>query len=93
MNRTYTASRISEGNQLFPPTIILTDEGVNLRLPALFHNNTVFIPYNAIGSVDTHTPLVGFSTITFNAFGKQYVCSGFYRKDVLEMRDIISRTR
>lgn len=35
MNQTFTASRISEKNVLFPTTIIFTDEGVIVKMPAL----------------------------------------------------------
>ena len=93
MTRTYTASRISEGNQLFPPTIILNDDGVTLRSQALLHKDTVFIPYSAISSVNIHTPLVGYSTITFFAYGQEYRFHGFYQNEVSEMKAIIAEYR
>ncbi|MCR4737326.1 MAG: hypothetical protein K5846_04120 [Bacteroidales bacterium] len=34
------------------------------------HHNTDFIPYDAVSSVMIHTPLAGFSTITFYAYGR-----------------------
>ena len=70
MYRKFTASRISESNVLFPPTIIFTDEGITIKTPALLHHNTDFIPYEAVSSVMIHTPLAGFSTITFYAYSR-----------------------
>ena len=64
MYRQFTASRVSESNVLFPPTIIFNDEGITIKTPALLHHNTDFIPYEAVSSVMIHTPLAGFSTIT-----------------------------
>ena len=89
MTRTYTASRISQGNQLFPPTIILTDEGVTVRAPALVYKDMVFVPYNAISSVEIHTPLVGYSSIRFYAYVKEIHIHGFYQNEVQEMKAII----
>ncbi len=64
MYRKFTASRVSESNVLFPPTIIFNDEGITIKTPALLHHNTDFIPYEAVSSVMIHTPFAGFSTIT-----------------------------
>ncbi|MDY6326284.1 MAG: hypothetical protein SPL42_06070 [Bacteroidales bacterium] len=35
------------------------------------HHNTDFIPYEAVSSVMIHTPLTGFSSITFYAYGRE----------------------
>ena len=66
-----TASRISESNVLFPPTIIFNYEGITIKTPALLHHNTDFISYDAVSSVMIHTPLAGISTITFHAYGRE----------------------
>ena len=90
MEYTYTASRISEANALFPPTIIFNDEGVCIKSPALLHHNTDFIPYGHIASVNIHTPLVGFSTITFFAYGRSISVHGFLKREVEEMKEIVN---
>lgn len=93
MNRSFTASRISNDNVLFPPTIIFSDEGVTIKSPALLHKNTEFIPYSGIASVLLHTPLVGFSSITFHAFGHAIKVHGFYKNEVKEMKEIVESMR
>ena len=63
MRRTFTASRISEGNVLFPPTIIFDDNGVTVRCPFIFSGKSTYIPYNCISSVHIETPktpIIGF---------------------------------
>ena len=88
MNRTFKATRISEDNIIFPPTIIFSDKGVTIKMPSLFHHYTKFFPYEAI-SVSIHCPLVGFSSITFFAYGREMYVHGFYKKEVMEMKRII----
>ena len=89
MYRKFTASRISESNVLFPPTIIFTDEGITIKTPALLHHNTDFIPYEAVSSVMIHTPLAGFSTITFYAYGREIRVHGFLQREVREMKRLV----
>ena len=89
MNRQFTASRISESNLLFPPTIIFTDEGITIKTPALLHHDTAFIPYKAVSSVMIHTPLAGFSSITFYAYGREIRVHGFYQREVQEMKRLV----
>ena len=85
----FTASRISESNVLFPPTIIFSGEGITIQTPALLHHNTDFIPYEAISSVMIHTPVVGFSTITFYAYGREICVHGFRQQEVREMKRLV----
>ena len=89
MRRTYTASRISEGNVLFPPTIIFDDNGVTVRCPFIFSGKSTYISYSCISSVHIETPIVGFSTISFYAFGTQVSIHGFLKAEAIEMRQII----
>lgn len=89
MHKTFTASRISEGNVLFPPTIIFDDNGVTVRCPFIFSGKSTYIPYSCISSVHIETPIVGFSTISFYAFGNQVSIHGFLKSEAIEMRQII----
>ncbi len=89
MYRTFTASRISEGNVLFPPTIIFDDNGVTVRCPFIFSGKSTYIPYNFISSVHISTPIIGFSTISFIAFGERVSIHGFWHSEAVEMRQII----
>lgn len=89
MFHAYTASRISEGNVLFPPTIIFDDNGVTVRSPFIFSGQSTYIPYNCISSVHIKTPIIGFSTISFYAFGTQVSIHGFLKLEAVQMRQII----
>ena len=78
MHKTYTASRISEGNALFPPTIIFDDNGVTVRygtsvtkIDAAARQITLSsgetLPYdalcNATGSSPFVPPMAGLDTV------------------------------
>lgn len=89
MYRTFTATRISEGNMLFPPTITLDDTGVTIKSPALLSSRRNFVPYHAISNVEIYNPLVGFSSISISAYGKTVTVNGFYSAEVEEMKRII----
>lgn len=89
MHKTYTASRISEGNALFPLTIIFDDNGVTVHCPFIFSGKSTYIPYNCISSVRIETPIVGFSTISFYAFGTSVSIHGFLKSEAVQMRQII----
>lgn len=91
MYKSFKATRISEGNVLFPPTIILDDEGITIKSPALLHHNMEFIPYESLSSVFIHTPLVGFSTISFFAYGRELKVHGFFKREVREMKYYIEQ--
>lgn len=89
MYKTFTASRISEGNVLFPPTIIFDDDGVTVRCPFIFSGKSTYIPYSCISSVHIETPIIGFSTISFYALGNLVSIHGFLKSEAIEMRQII----
>ncbi len=89
MKKTFTASRISEGNVLFPPTIIFDDNGVTVRCPFIYSGKSTYIPYSCISSVHIETPIIGFSTISFYAFGNPVSIHGFLRSEAIQMREII----
>ena len=93
MSRTFTASRVSENNVLFPPTVEMNDEGVLIIIPHLLKKETVFIPYNAVSAVHLSTPIVGFSTVSFYAYGKEFKAHGFLKGEVQEMKRIVEQNR
>ena len=56
---TFIASRIAEGNRLFPAQVVIDQLGVTLKVPGLFSGNEKTIPFDRISSVDIDCPLVG----------------------------------
>jgi hypothetical protein len=87
---TFTASRLSEGNSLFPSQMILSDNYLTIRVPGLFSGDEVSLPYNVISTVYVDTPMIGYSSIYINIYGTEMVgIHGFLQSEVTYMRDII----
>lgn len=91
MYRRFTASRISRDNALFPPQIILEDNCVTIKCPGLFSGRSTAISYENISHISILTPLVGFSTISFFAFGEEVCIHGFTKAEAHEMKRLISQ--
>ncbi|MBS1623419.1 MAG: hypothetical protein JST83_05330 [Bacteroidetes bacterium] len=85
----YTASRLSEGNKVFPAEIVLEESGLVVRIPGLFSDETRYFDYDHIASVDVETPLVGYSTITFFAGGHYISAHGFTSSEVKAIKRAI----
>ncbi len=89
----YTASRLSEGNKVFPAEIFTEDNGVTIKIPGLFSSDTTTIAYSSISAVEIDTPLIGFSSIRFYHSGNKVEAHGFSKSDVEEIKDYIESGR
>lgn len=87
----FTASRLSEGNKVFPAQIHIEQTGVTVKIPGLFRGDTKFFAYNLIASVDVKAPLVGYSTVTFYAGGTQISAHGFTSSEVKQIKQAIEK--
>lgn len=85
----FKASRISDGNKLFPASIETKDDGLIVRIPSFWKNDETFLSYNDISGVEVNSPLIGYSTIEFNARGMRVKAHGFTRSDVTSIRKAI----
>lgn len=86
----YTASRLTEGNKLFPAKIILEDNGVTFKVPSFFSGEETTIPYSRISSVNVNSPFVGFSDIIIETTGEGKIqVHGFTKDEVTEMKQLI----
>ena len=85
----FTASRLSDGNKLFAASITTEDTGLKVRLPGFWKNQEAFLPYSNISGVTVDTPLVGYSTITFNAMGEIASAHGFTKSEVKKIKQLI----
>jgi Short C-terminal domain len=83
----YTASRLSDGNKIFPSEIYLEPTGITIRIPGLFKGETKQFDFNHIASVEIDTPLIGFSTITIFAGGTKMSANGFTKVEVKEIKE------
>jgi hypothetical protein len=88
--KTYTASRLSSDNKIFPCKISVDDRGVTLRIPSLFSGEEKTIPFSRISSVDVITPMIGYSDIRINTTGEGAISAhGFTKNEVMELKEII----
>lgn len=88
--QTFTASRLSEGNKIFPCIINIDTLAVTLKLPGLFNGKETTIPINRIASVDIETPLIGYSTIVIETTGEGKITAhGFTKAEVSLMKETI----
>lgn len=86
----FIASRLSEGNKLYPAHIIIDDSGVTLKLPGFFSGKETTILFGSISLVDIDTPLIGFSTIGIDTKGQgKIVGNGFTKSEATEMKEAI----
>ncbi|MEJ1931064.1 hypothetical protein WDZ92_12460 [Nostoc sp. NIES-2111] len=92
MSKVYTASRLSDGNKVFPAKVEINEHGVTVTIPGLFNNESADVSYEQLLAVKVDTPLVGYSRIYFNIFGRGNVsANGFTKAEVTEMRDLIQQ--
>jgi hypothetical protein len=89
----YTASRLSEGNKLFPAEIFVEETGITIKIPGLFSGDETSVSYSSISAVEIDTPLIGFSTIRFYHSGNKVEAHGFSKSDAKEIKNAIENGR
>lgn len=85
----FIASRLSEGNKIFPTEIHCEEQGITVRIPGLFKGESQYFDYQQLSSVGVEDPMIGFSTITFYAGGNFISAHGFTRAEVNQIKDLI----
>ncbi|MES2702598.1 MAG: hypothetical protein V4649_08170 [Bacteroidota bacterium] len=86
----YIASRVSEGNRLFPAEIHIEETEIMLKFPGFFSEKSRHIMYQQVEGVHVDSPMIGYSTITFVVGGERFVGHGFTKAEVEEIKDICS---
>ncbi len=86
----FTASRLSEGNQIFPDEINIDDTSVTIKSPKLFGGKSKSFPLGQI-SVSINTPMVGFSDITLFSQGTGMSVHGFTSSDAKSIKYYIEK--
>ncbi|MBI4929977.1 MAG: hypothetical protein HY841_04380 [Bacteroidetes bacterium] len=87
----FTASRLSEGNKVFPAEIHCEQNGLTIKIPGLFSGQSKHLPYNQIGEVSVDAPLVGYSTIHFYTAGTRVSANGFTSSEVKQIKSAIEK--
>ncbi|MFD1628662.1 hypothetical protein [Pseudopedobacter beijingensis] len=89
----YTASRLSDGNKIFPAEIHLEENGVTVKIPGFLSGKTKFMNYEHITAVEINTPMIGFSSITLYYQGNKAFAHGFTKEEVKQIKATIDRKR
>ena len=83
----FEASRLSDGNKLFPARVIIEPIGITLKIPGLFGGKEKTIPFHLISSVKLKTPFIRYSTIIIYSVGWDIItASGFTAADVTAIK-------
>ena len=85
MSKKYTASRLSSGNKLFPPSITVESGGLTVKFPSLFSGKEKFVTFGDISSISYEAPIVGFTKLSLNIRGAETTIEGFYKEDCKEI--------
>ena len=90
--KTFEASRLSEGNKLFPAKIDIDNFGVTLKIPGLLGGKEKTLSYQQISSVSIESPMMGYSKITFDTLGfDRIVATGFSKADAQEIKQMVQQ--
>ena len=89
----FTASRLSEGNKVFPAQVILEENNVEVKIPGLFSGDSKYLNYEDITAIEIDIPLIGFCTIRLFHNGNKVEVHGFSKADVREIRKMIDEAR
>jgi len=89
----FTASRLSEGNKVFPAEIHLEENSIEIKVPGLFSGDSKYLNYEDITSIEVDSPMIGFSTIRIFLNGNKIEVHGFSKNDIKEIRKIIDENR
>ena len=90
MNTIFIASRLSNGNGLFPTEIRIETDVVTIVKPGLISCREKSIKYNKLTSVEIVSPLIGFSKIIISAYQlDNIIIEGFERRDAEEAKYLI----
>jgi hypothetical protein len=90
--KTFEASRLSDGNKVFPAKIDIDNFGVTLKIPGLLGGKEKTLSYQQISSVSIDTPMVGYSKITFDTLGfDRIIATGFSKDDAQEIKQMVQQ--
>lgn len=87
----FTASRLSEGNKIFPAEIHCDKDGLTVKIPGFFSGKSRHLTYSQIGEISVDTPMVGYSTITFYTAGTRVSAHGFTKSEVKQVKAAIEK--
>ena len=75
----------------FPQSIIVEDKCIRIKNPKLFAGSEEVMAYEKITSIVVDFPMIGFSTIKFDLGYDQRICTGYYKDEIIEIRDTVHK--
>ena len=88
----FVASRLTEGNFLFPVRIVITPQRVSRVKPRMFGSEEESIPMSKVASVNIKTGIVWSDVRIDSTGGSNPITShGHTKSDAREMRDLIEK--
>ena len=87
----FIASRLSEGNKIFPAEILIDESGLEVKIPGFFSGDTKFIGFGHISAVEIESPMIGYSTLAFFHDGNKVTAHGFTREDAKKIKEEIDK--
>ncbi len=85
----FTASRLSEGNRIFPDQIIIDEDSLTIKSPKLFGGNATSFPLGQI-TMSVDSPFIGFCDIKFSSQGTNICVHGFTDNDSKRIKRLIN---
>ncbi|MBO4723129.1 MAG: PH domain-containing protein [Muribaculaceae bacterium] len=90
MRQVFTASRVTDGNALFPDKIIITDEFFIFRKARVIGYEEKKIRFSSIGSVSLNRHLLFSDIIVETNGGQVIVANGFSHSDAKRIAELLS---
>ena len=75
----------------FPQSIIVEDKCIRIKNPKLFAGSEEVMAYEKITSIVVDFPMIGFSSIKFDLGYDQRICTGYYKDEIIEIRDTVHK--
>ena len=75
----------------FPESIVIEDKCIRIKKPKLFGSSEEVMAYEKITSIVVDFPAIGFSSIKFDLGYDQRICTGYYKSEIIEIRDTVHK--
>ena len=85
----FEASRLTQGNKLFPTQVILTNKSLVIKQPGIFKTEETTIPYYKITFIKVNIPLIGFSSVSIGTENQPIQIDGFTKSQVKEIQSFV----
>jgi hypothetical protein len=85
----FKASRLSDGNKIFPVEVELKETCLEIKEPGLFNSVEVNYDYQFIENLKVNNRMIGYCSFSFDYRGKQIDVHGFTDEDMDEIERIL----